>query len=260
MDEESRALEVGEKLVTEARAVGRAFDEPRDVGDGELSLLRPVHDSENGLERRERIVRHLRLRVRDAAQERRLARVREAGERGVHHELEPELQLELVPGQARLGEARRLPGGGREARVAASALAPARDDVAAVRRGQIADEAVVGVEQLRPHGHADLDVVTVGSVLLAPTAVSALARLDVLDPPVGGQVAKARVDEHDDVSSAAPVTTVGTALRNVLLAAEAQPAVAATARLGVDMRSVVEHRRRERAHGLDAPTLPTRPR
>ena len=128
VDEEPRALEVGEELVAEAGTVGRALDEPRDVGDGELSLLRPVHDSEHGLERRERIVRDLRLRIRDAAQERRLARVREAGERGVHHELEPKLELELVPGQARLREARRLPSGSREARVATSALAAARHD------------------------------------------------------------------------------------------------------------------------------------
>ena len=58
-------------------AVGRALDEPRDVGDRELALLRPVHHAEDGLERRERVVGDLRLRVRDAAQERRLAGVRE---------------------------------------------------------------------------------------------------------------------------------------------------------------------------------------
>ena len=176
VDEQPRALEVGEELVTEAGAVGRALDEPRDVGDGELALLRPVHDAEHGLERRERVVGDLRLRVRDAAKERRLARVREAGERRVDHELEPELELELVAGQARLGEARRLPSRRREARVAAAALAPARDDDAAVRRGQVGDEALVGVDELRADGHAELDVLTVGAVLLAARGRSRLAR------------------------------------------------------------------------------------
>ena len=40
MDEEARALEVREELVAEAGAVGRALDEPGDVGDRELPRVR----------------------------------------------------------------------------------------------------------------------------------------------------------------------------------------------------------------------------
>ncbi len=78
VDEQPGALEMGEELVPEPGAVGSALDQPGHVGDGELSLVRTVDDAENGLERRERIVGDLRLRVRDAPQERRLAGVREA--------------------------------------------------------------------------------------------------------------------------------------------------------------------------------------
>ena len=124
MHEETRALEVSEELMAEAGAVGRALDEPGDVGDGQLALLRPVHHAEHGLERRERVVRDLRLRVRDPPEERRLAGVREAGERRVDDELEPELELELVSGEAGLREARRLPSRCREAGVSAAALPP----------------------------------------------------------------------------------------------------------------------------------------
>ena len=241
MDEETRTLEVGEELVAQTRAVGRTLDQPRDVGDRELALVRPVHDAENGLERRERIVGDLGLGVRDAAQERRLAGIREAGERGVDDELQTQLEVELVAGKPRLRKARRLPGRRREARVAATALAPARGDVARVGRREIGDEAFVGVEELRPDRHANLGVLAVGTVLLAPAPVATTPRLDVLDPPECREVAKARIDDDDDISAAAAVTTVGAALRDVLLATEAQSAVASAARLGMDVRSVVEH-------------------
>ena len=80
-------------------------------------------------------------------------------------------------------------------------------------------------------GHADLGVLPVGTVLLAATAVPASAGLDVLDPPEGGEVTQARIDDDHDVSPATAVTAVRAAFRNVLLAAKAQPAVATAASL-----------------------------
>ena len=113
--ENLRALEVSEELVAEAGAVGRSLDEPWHVCDGELPLLRSVDHPEDRLEGRERVVGDLRLRVRDPPQERGLAGIREARERCIHHELEPELDLELLAREARLGESRRLTGRRREA-------------------------------------------------------------------------------------------------------------------------------------------------
>jgi hypothetical protein len=46
---------------------------------------------------------------------------------------------------------------------------------------------------------------------------------------------------NDHVASAPPVTTVGAALRDELLAAEAQSAVAAAPGLDVDLGAVVKH-------------------
>ena len=176
VDEQSRALEMREELVAETRAVGRALDEPGDVGDGELPLVRPVDDAEDRLERRERVVGDLRLRVRDAAEERRLAGVREAGERRVDHELETKLELELVAREAGLREARRLTGGRREARVTPPSLPSPRDDDPSVGNGEVGDEPALAVEKLRPDGHAELRCLAVGSVLLAPAPVAAACR------------------------------------------------------------------------------------
>ena len=65
-----RALDVREELVAEARALRRALDQPRDVGDHELAPLVVLDRADRGLERRERIVRDLGLRAREAPQQR----------------------------------------------------------------------------------------------------------------------------------------------------------------------------------------------
>jgi hypothetical protein len=94
--EQKGTLEVCEELVPEAGAFRGAFDQARDVGDRQLAVLRPVDHAEDRLERRERIVRDSRLRVRDPAEQRRFARVREARKSRVDHELQLELDVELV--------------------------------------------------------------------------------------------------------------------------------------------------------------------
>src|SRR4051794_5887167 len=103
-----------EELVPEPDALARAFDEPGDVGDDELAPVRRLDRAEHGRQRRERVLRDLRPRVRDAREERRLARVRETDEGCVGEELEAQLDLFLLAGKADLGVARRLPGRARE--------------------------------------------------------------------------------------------------------------------------------------------------
>ena len=75
--------------MAEPDALARALDQPRHVGDRELAPVGRVDRAEHRRERRERVVGDLRLGVRDPAQERRLARVREAEERRVGEQLEP---------------------------------------------------------------------------------------------------------------------------------------------------------------------------
>ena len=67
--EEPRTLEMREELVTEAGSLGGAFDEAGDIRDGELPRLRAVDGAEHRLDRRERVRGHLRLRVRDPAEQ-----------------------------------------------------------------------------------------------------------------------------------------------------------------------------------------------
>ena len=72
---------------------------PGTSGDDELPVAAGrVHGAEHRLERRERVGGDLRPCVRDPAQERRLARVREPDERRVGEKLQPHLELGLVAG------------------------------------------------------------------------------------------------------------------------------------------------------------------
>ena len=140
VEQEPRPLEVGEELVPEPDPLARALDQPRHVGDGQLAAVRAVDRPEHRRQRRERIVGDLRLRVRDPAQERRLAGVRQPGAGGVGHQLEMQLELARLPGQPGLGVARRLPRRRREVRVPAPAAAAARDDDRVLVLPQVGDD------------------------------------------------------------------------------------------------------------------------
>ena len=101
----------------------RSLDEPGDVGDDELEVVVDPHHAEVRLERRERVVRDLGLRRRDAADERALARVREADERDIGHQLQLEQQPALLAVLALLRERRRPPRVRQEAGVPTSSAA-----------------------------------------------------------------------------------------------------------------------------------------
>ena len=186
MHEQVRALEVREELMPETCPVRRSLDQPGNVRHGELPRVRAVDGAEDRLDRGERVVGDFRLRVRDAAKERGLAGVREAGKRRVDDELEPERELGLAPGQPRLGEARSLAGRGREVRVAAAARSAAASDEDRPGRRQVGDERSLLVEDLRPDGDDDLDRLAVGAV--APVPAPGAARC----PRAGSSCAGAR--------------------------------------------------------------------
>ena len=210
VQQEPRALEMREELVAEADALARAFDQSRHVGDDELPTVRRLDRAEHRRERRERIVGDLRPRVRDARQQRRLARVRQPDERGVGEQLQAQFDRALLPGHADLGEARRLP-----------------------RRRRVALVAAASAPSL---GHDD-------SRSRARASRSAPARPDLLVRPDAREVAPARVGDEHDVAAAAAVAAVGPALGDELLAAEMDRAVAAAAGDHGQSGAIVEHRR-----------------
>ena len=140
-DEDPGALDVAEELVAQALAFRGALDEAGDVGHDELGAVAPgtqPDHSEMRLQRGERVVRDLRLGGRHGRDQRRLPRVGEPDQRHVGHQLELHVQPELLALLALLGERRRPPAVGEEARVAPPALAPLGHHEAGALRCQVA--------------------------------------------------------------------------------------------------------------------------
>ena len=240
--EHPRPLEVREELVAEARTLGGTLDQPRNVRDDELGAVRRVDRPEHRLERRERVVGDLRLRIGDPREQRRLPGIREADERSVGEQLQVQLELGLLAWQAGLCKPRRLERRRREAAVAASARAPATKDGPGARMREIGDEMPLSVEHLRADGDAEHGVFACGAVLPRSPAWTPASRRVLASRPKRRQVAEVGVGDEHDVASVAAVTSVGPTSGHVLLAPEAERAVSTTPGDRGDAGAVVEHR------------------
>src|SRR6266545_3978108 len=215
--EQPRPLEVRKELVAEPDSLARAFDQPGHVGD-----RRP--------------------RVRDPRQQGRLPGVRQADERSVGHELQPQLELGSLARQAGLGETRRLPGRRGEVLVPAPGRAASRSYDPRLQSRKVGDQLAVLVEDLSPHRNPELDGLPRRSVLQRAPARIALAGLEPTPAPEAGEIAEVGVGDEHDVAARAAVAAVRPTFRDVLLPAEVQAAVTAATRDHVDAGAVVERR------------------
>src|SRR5436190_36843 len=119
-----------QKLDTETGARVRPLDQARNIGDYECLVILDLHDPEIRLQRCKRVVGDLRLRRRNARDQRRLAGVRKADETDVGKQLQLQAQPALFAGTARLMLGRSLMRRRGEAGVAATAASAARRDEA----------------------------------------------------------------------------------------------------------------------------------
>ena len=241
VDQQPRALDVGEEVVAEAGAGARALDQPGDVGDHELAVGR-LERAEVRLQRRERVAGDLRLRAREPRDQRRLAGVRQPHQPDVGQQLEVQLDEALLAVEPLLGQPRRLPHRAREAPVAPPAAAAAGQRDLLPGRDEVVAGAVPALD-LRARRDADDQRLAVGPVALRALAVPAALRAEVRPAAERLQVAQRVVDAHEHVAAAAAVAAVRPALGHVRLAAERHDAVAATAGANLDLGAVMEHGR-----------------
>jgi hypothetical protein len=111
---------------------------------------------------------------------------------------------------------------------------------------EIGEERAVRVEELSPDGHGEHDVLAVSATAAAPLAVTAAPGGETALSPESAKIAQACIRDDDDVPAVAAVTSVGAALGNVLLSAEADGAVAPAAAVSDDACAIVEHARLEK--------------
>ena len=111
---------------------------------------------------------------------------------------------------------------------------------------EVREQAFLVVEHLCADGDAELGVGARGAVLQRTAAAAAAARLDALIRAERRQIAEVVIRDEHDVAARTAVAAVRSSLRNVLLAAEREAAVAAATRLHVKSDAVVEHQRTRR--------------
>src|SRR5690606_35530968 len=191
--------------------------------------------------RRERVVGDLRPRRGDRTRQRRLAGIRRAEQPDVREHLERELQVPRLAGLAARELPRRPVHAALERGIPAASAAAARDEQAIARRDEIAEQLVgVEIEDLRAdrHGDEQIGARRAGHV----PAAARLAALG-LEAPLDTEVrerAHAFLRDQIDAPAGAAVAPVGAALRDVLLAAKADRAVAAAAGLDANISLVDE--------------------
>ncbi|SPC11355.1 membrane hypothetical protein [Cupriavidus taiwanensis] len=230
MQQQPGALQVAQELVSQARAFGRALDQAGNVGDHERLLMVDAHHTQVGVQRGERIVRHLRARVGDMRDKGRLAGVGHAQQADIGQHLQ--LQLEHAA-LARLAVdllARRAVGAGLEMQVAPAAHAPFGQAHALAVLGQVGDDfAGVHVGDQRAHRHAQGDVFTGGAIAVGAAAVLAVPGHMLLGVAEVDQRIDIAVRHGEHAAAPAAVATIRAAEGHKLFAPERGAAIAAVA-------------------------------
>ena len=232
MHERRGPLAVPQELEPEAPPQVRILDKAGHV-EHDSPPLADLHNAEHWLQRRERVVRDLRLRAGDDAQQRRLPRVRRADERSVRQQLHFEEHAPLLAGLAAYGEERLLVRRRCEARVALAALPRVCDHGLRAVLRQFREQRPLAVCSNLPHDRPDRNVHPC-RLALAPRAIlaaagSAVSPTDARHPfeMVERPDVAERADEHG--AAVPPVSPVGPSPRAELLPEERHRPVSPTA-------------------------------
>jgi hypothetical protein len=111
---------------------------------------------------------------------------------------------------------------------------------------QVRDQRACRVENLRPDGNGEHDALAIGAVAVGTLPVPSATGTKRRPAAKRRKVSQVRVGDEGDVSAPAAVAAVGTALRHVLLAAEADRAVPAAPCERDEASPIREHRARRR--------------
>ena len=175
---------------------------------------------------------------RDDADEGGLAHIGEADQAHIRDDLQLQLQVHILAGQAGLGKLGDLAGGGGKMAIAPAAAA-ATGDHHRLGTGKVShDQAGLGFFQHSAAGHADDQVIGVGAALALGAAVFTVGcgvLTLVAEVHQGGEVV---VGDKNDVTAATAVAAVRAASRHEFFAVEGHRAVAALAGMQPDGRGI----------------------
>ena len=238
VEQDAAAADVLEELEAEPVALRGAFDEARQVGQGE-ALIAGVDDPKHRFERGERVVGDLGLRVGDGREEGGLARIREADEADIREEAELQADRNRLAFLTLLGIAGRLVRRGGEAFVAPAAPSAKGDDDFLAHGFEVRDQVSgIGLVDDGADWDIEVDILAVRPMAEAGAAVSAVSRLELFLRAVLFEGVDIVDGAQIDAATAAAVTTIRPALGDELLAVVADHAMAPVAALHVDLDRV----------------------
>ncbi len=245
--------------MTESAVFVRPFDQPRDVRDGAAAETRKLDDSDDRLERGERVGRHLRLRGGEFSQQRGFAGVGETDEAGIRDAAQFQIEhAEFARCAERVLDGRAV-GGGAEVPVALARLAALAEHELLAVFSEIGDglhlDALLAALEIDGflHGggvgaiddgawrHAADDALAAFAGLASARAVFAVLGDEFRVEVILAEVVGGRVDDEHDIAARAAVAAVRAAARHVFLAPPRDDAVAAVARFGEDSCVIDEH-------------------
>ena len=231
VQQQTRALQVTQELMAQARAFGSAFDQAGNIGDHKALLVRHAHHAQVRVQGGKWVIGNFRARVRDGRNEGRLAGVRHAQQAHVGQYLQFQAQFAAFAFLALTFLAWRAVGRGLEVDIAPAAFAALGQHFGLAVFGQIGqDFAARVVDDQGADRHAQVDVIGALAIAICATARLAIASLV--------HFGEAEIDERVDIAvgdcpngaALAAIAAIGTAERPEFFTAERGAAVAAIAR------------------------------
>jgi hypothetical protein len=152
--------------MSKAATFTRPLDQTRNIGDDILETIVKPHDAEIGFEGREGIVSDLRLRRRNARDQRGFTDVGISDERNVSHELDLEIEPALLANLALFCERRGPTGVRKEAGIALASLSTSGSHPTVTLGHEISKNSALSIENDRSFRYVDEEIVSSGTVLL----------------------------------------------------------------------------------------------
>ena len=241
VDDEPRAVDVAQKLGAQSHSVACALDKPRYVGDDERAVI-AFDYAEVWRQRGKVVICYFGFCRGNDGQQRGLSHVGITHEPHVRDCFKLERDGMLVGHFARLRKARRFSSRRLESRVALAAIAAFKHGHGRVFLIHIRNDfARFGVADYRAARHLYNQIGGVFAVTEAAAAVLAVRGAEVLLIAEVGERVKSLVDRENHVAALAAVAAVRTSVGHIFLGVKRGAAVAAVARLYINLCFIDKH-------------------
>ena len=229
VQQQTAALDMAQEVMAQTHALGGTLNQAGNVGADKALLRADTDDTQHRGQRGEVVVGNLGPRRGNNADKRGLAHVGEANQANIRNDLQLQLEVHILAGQAGLGKLGNLAGRGGKMAVAPATAATLSHNHR-LGAGQVGHNQIgLGLLQHRAAGHADDKVIAVRTTHALGTAIFAVGCSVFALVAKVHQSGQVIVRHKDNIAAAAAVAAVRAARRHEFFAVERHRAVAALA-------------------------------